>query len=260
MVESTPSPGPDAGSLSRWSRALLAAFGAGSFGTGVAAVFVTDNGTGAGALLVIGGIALVLAILAPRIDSLEFGGARLRLRAAAAAKYALAERSERAGDLDAADRLRVEAEALMAAAGPIAAEYGQVRARMPGGRERTHEMERVIEQARQLAATQPFEPAELARWLRRGDDNERITALAMMQARPELGDLDGVLAAIADPRSAFEQYQALVLAGQMIDGMAPADRRRLDDTVRAARGLRFRQDTGRWQLSEDILARLGTGS
>lgn len=70
-------------------RVLTGLLGAGSFGTGVLAVFVTQNGTGTGVLLAFGGVLLVLALLGNRIESFELGGAKLRLRAAAADRFAL---------------------------------------------------------------------------------------------------------------------------------------------------------------------------
>lgn len=120
-------------------RLLMGLLGVGSFGAGVLAVFVTENGTGAGVLLAFGGVLLVLALLGNRIESFEFGGAKLRLRAAAAERFALAEESERRGDTATADRLRAEAQALLEAAGPIAADYWSVRRSMrPGPRDVAH--------------------------------------------------------------------------------------------------------------------------
>jgi hypothetical protein len=81
-----------------WLRLLLGGLGATSFGAGVVAVFITMNGTGTGVLLAFGGVVLVLALLGDRIESLEFGGTKLKLRAAAAEKFALAEDSESRGD------------------------------------------------------------------------------------------------------------------------------------------------------------------
>jgi hypothetical protein len=114
-------------------------------------------------------------------------------------------------------------------------------------------MERVVAQARQLAAEQPFDPAEVIRWLQDGSDEERITALGMMQANPELRDFDSVLAAITDSRSAFEQYHALLLADKMLPALGVGDKQRLARAIKSVRGLRFRRDTDRWRLSERIL-------
>ncbi len=43
---------------------------------------------------------------------------------------------------------------------------------------------------------------------------------------------------------------------EMIDGMDPARQRQLAGIIKGVRGLRFRQDSGRWRLSEDILRQL----
>lgn len=236
-------------------RVLLGLLGAGSFGTGILAVFTTENGTGTGVLLIAGIVLLVVALLGNRIDSLEFGGARLKLRAAAAERFALAEESASRGDDDTADRLRAEAQALLDAASPIAAEYRSVRGSMRAGPARTRAMERVIAQARRLAAEQSFEPEEVLRWFREGSEDKRITALAMMQAKPELRDFEAVVAGIEHSRSAFEQYHAMVLATYMLDGLDAAQARRLAAAVEAQRGWRFRRDGDRWQLSEEILRR-----
>ena len=235
-------------------RVTTGLLGAGAFGTGVLAVFVTPNG-GAGVLLAFGGVLLVLALLGNRIESLEFGGTTLRLRAAAAERFALAEDSERHGDSATASRLRSEAQALLDAAGPIAADYRSVRSSLRAGPERTWELERVVSRARRLAEEQRFEPAEVLRWLREGDDEERITALAMMQARPELRDFDAALEAVVRARSAFEQYHAMLLTFRMIDDLDQTQLMRLANIVKSQRGLGFRRDSDRWKLREDILRR-----
>lgn len=239
-------------------RVILGLLGAGSFGTGILAVFVTENGTGTGVLLIAGIVLLVVALLGNRIESLEFGGARLKLRAAAAERFALAEESARRGDDDAADRLRAEAQALLDAASPIAAEYRSVRGSMRAGPERTRAMERVVARARRVATEQSFEPEEVLRWFQQGSEEERITALGMMQAKPELRSFEAVLGGIEHSRSAFEQFHAMVLATYMLDGLDAAQASRLAEAVESQRGWRFRSDAERWQLSEQIL-RQATG-
>ena len=221
---------------------------------------MTENGTGTGVLIGFGGVTLALAVLGDRVESFEFGGGKLRLRAAAAEKFALAEESEHRGDAAAATRLRVEARALLEAAGPIASEYRTVRDSMPAGWERTMVLENIVADARRLAIEQSFEPDEVIRWLREGSEEERITALAMMQARPEWRNFDAVLAAVKDARSAFEQYHAMLLAEEMLDDLDAGQRQRLGEVIRGERGLRFRRDGDRWSLSERILVSLGKRS
>ncbi|QIY68885.1 hypothetical protein HEP84_06375 [Streptomyces sp. RLB1-33] len=237
-------------------RVLTGLLGAASFGTGVFAVFVTQNGTGTGVLLAFGGVLLVLALLGDRIESFELGGATLRLRAAAAERFALAEESERQGDTTTADRLRAEAQALLDAAGPIAADYQTVRGSMRPSPARTRAMEEVVSRARRLSEEQQFEPAEVLRWLQEGSDEERVTALAMMQASRELRNFEAALTAIEHPRSPFEQYHAMLLTAQMIDDLDATQLRQLTEAIRSQRGPRLRRDTDRWRLSEDILRRV----
>lgn len=251
---------PVPSSVGPWLRLLLGVIGAGSLGAGIAAVFITSNGTGTGVLIAFGGTVLVLALLGDRIESLEFGGSKVQMRAAAAERFALAEESESRGDSVTAARLRAEAQVLLDAAGPIASEYRAVRGSMPPGRARTMAMRRVVAQARQLADEHAFEPAEVVRWLREGSNEERVTALAMMQARPELRDFGSVLTGIKRARTPFEQYQALVLADMMADGLDAGDKRRLAEAVRSVRDRRFRRDTDRWLLSERILSKVNAHS
>ncbi|MEV6399214.1 hypothetical protein AB0M39_31255 [Streptomyces sp. NPDC051907] len=234
-------------------RTLTAVLGVGSFGLGALAVFATQNGPGSAALIVFGGVLLLLALLGSGIESLEFGGATLRMRAAAAERFALAEESERQGDTAAAGQLRAEARALLDAAGPVAADYRSVRGSMRAGASRTRAMEEVLVRARRLAQEQPFERAEVLRWLREGTDEERITALAMMQASPELRNFEATLAAIARSRTPFEQYHAMLLAVQMVDALDAEQARRLAEAVEAKRGIRFRADSDRRELAEEIL-------
>jgi hypothetical protein len=242
-----------------WPRVFLGIVGGASFVAGAVAVFKSGNGTGTGVLIAFGGVMLALAVLGDRVESLEFGGSKLRLRAAAAEKFALAEESEQRGDVAAATRLRAEAQALLEAAGPIASQYRAVRSSMPAGRERTMALEGVVAEARRLAAEQSFERGEVIQWLRSGSDEERITALAMMQAQPELRDFEAAVAAIRDSRSPFEQYHSMLLAEMMIGDLDEGQRQSLSGVILGARNLRFRRDTGRWLLSERILGRLADG-
>jgi hypothetical protein len=236
-----------------WLRLVLGVLGAASFGAGVAAVFLTKDGPGAGVLIGFGGVVLVVALLGDAIESIEFGGGKLKMRAAAAEKFALAEEAERYGDSDTAARLRAEARALFdAAAGPVAAAYRSVRSSMPPGPERTTAMEQVVADARRLAEREHFERSDVVQWLQDGSDEQRVTALAVMQAKPELRDLDSVLAAIKNPRSPFEQYHALLLANFMIASLNPRERQRLGEVVKQARRC-FGNDTDRWMVSDQIL-------
>jgi hypothetical protein len=71
-----------------------------------AAVFLSDDGPGAGVLIGFGGVVLVAALLGDAIEIIEFWGSKLKMRAAAAEKSAQAEEAERDGDSETAARLR----------------------------------------------------------------------------------------------------------------------------------------------------------
>lgn len=236
-----------------WLRLALGFLGAASFGAGVAAVFLNKDGPGAGVLIGFGGVVLVVALLGDAVESIEFGGGKLQLRAAAAEKFALAEEAERSGDPDAAAELRAEGRVLFeAAAGPVAAAYRNVRSSMPAGRERTRAMEQVVADARRLAGRENFDRSDVAQWLREGSDEHRVTALALMQANPELRDLDSVLEAILHSRTPFEQYQALLLVKFMTGSASPNERQRMAEVVRRARR-RIGNDASRRRISDQIL-------
>ncbi|MGW7458384.1 hypothetical protein [Streptomyces sp. NPDC054797] len=157
------------------------------------------------------------------------------------------------GDTATARQLRAEARTFLDAAGPIAADYGSVRGSMRPGAARTRVLEEVIARARRLAEAQSFESVEVLRWLREGTDEERITALAMMQAKPELRNFEATVAAITHPRTPFEQYHAMRLAVPSVDALDGGQARRLAEAVARQRGIRFRRDSDRARLREEIL-------
>ncbi|MEU6412839.1 hypothetical protein [Microbispora sp. NPDC046933] len=238
-----------------WTRILMGVLGAVSFVAGAIAVFVTENGLGAAVLVVFGGVVMVLALLGSSIESLEFGGAKLVVRAVHE-KLQLADASEGRGDIAEAGRLRAEAKALLETIGPVATEYRSTRRSMPAGPARTEAMEKVVSDVRRLSAELPLDSAEVLRWLEQGAEEQRIAALAIMQARPETRNFDAALEAIENSRSAFEQYHAMLLSLQMVDDLDQEQRRRLAEVIRSERDARFRKDGDRLWLSEHILSRV----
>lgn len=246
--------------LQLWQRIVLWSLGGIAFATGTVAVFVTTNGSGATALLVFSGMALALAVLGDRVERFEFGGATLRLRSAAADRYALAEQAEERGDSADAAQLRAEARTLLEAARPILTDYHSARATMDPGSDRVRSLEQIMARARNLATAHSFAPEEVRRWLTNGKDEERITALGLMQADASVRDFDAALSAITEPRSAFEQYHAMRLAKQMIDDLTPEQRERLADTLRAPTIQGLRPGSDREVLSKSMLHTLSCNS
>ncbi|RCV52038.1 hypothetical protein [Marinitenerispora sediminis] len=221
--------------------------------TGAVAVFTSGNEAGTTALLTVGALLLLVGMFGHLVDSFEFNGTRVNLRKAAEA-VASARRAELDGDRDEAARLREQAVAILEEdARAHATEYRQLRTDLPRGRERTQVLEQLMDEARRTAATLQATPEQVAAWLRGDDEGERVTALAAMRQRPDLRDPEAVLAAVADPRSAFEHYHAMKLAADMAGDLGPDQRRRLAATVEAQRGLRYRATSDRWRMSEQVL-------
>jgi hypothetical protein len=193
-------------------RAAAGALGVAVFAAGVLAVFVTENGTGAAALLAIGAAFMVIAVLGDRIQSVELGGVNLTIRDLARQTYALAQEAEHRGDDESAARLRTVASDLEA----LARGYRRLRGSMRAGHERTRALEHVMTEARRLAECDALGVAHVVTWFEEGTPEARITALGLMQGNPRLRDFEAAVDAIDDSRSAFEQYHGLRLAEMMV--------------------------------------------
>lgn len=235
-------------------RLAAGVFGAAAFGTGVVAVFATDNGPGAATLLAIGAAFIAFAALGDRIQSLELGGVNLTLRDIARQTFAFAEEAERRGDDEAAERLRGAGRELQA----LADEYRRIRSGMGGGPDRTGALEDVVQRTRELAKRGAFEPADVSAWFDDGSPEARIIALALMQEDARLRDFGAAVDAISASESAFEQYHGLRLAEMMVGGLSPGQRAELAVVVgRARRSFRVRRDPDRAAATRRILSALG---
>ena len=102
--------------------------------------------------------------------------------------FARPQHLESAGKTEEATRVREEALEELQELRSIGMSYVATRATMPSGWERTMRMERDFDKARQQARMKPPSHEQLERLLR-GDDGERITALAAIKERPDVRDL-----------------------------------------------------------------------
>ena len=75
-----------------------------------------------------------------------------------------------------------------------------------------HLQDLLVQRAADLARQEKFEPAEVRTLFANASPEMRILAIGLMNGDPSLADGATILAAIADPRSANEQYQGLELA------------------------------------------------
>jgi len=191
---------------------------------GAVAVFATTNSTGASTLIAAGTVLMVVAVFANRVESFEGGGFKVQLHTVES-KLELARQAEAVGDSERAEQLRKEAQLLFEAMRPMAAEYERVRSSEPGSRGRTAKLSELIRQARSMAGLDFVATDTINELFESGGDGARIMALGLMQGRPELADVAIVIEAIKDPRSNYEQWQALRVCQQMLDrGVSDKDR------------------------------------
>jgi hypothetical protein len=100
------------------------------------------------------------------------------------------------------------------------------------GIERATELEQIMVEARRTARSLRLDPDDVGALLRQSTDGQRATALAFMQARQELTDIDALAVVLARPLSGFEHGQALALATQVLPYLAAPDAERLRQAAR----------------------------
>jgi len=131
-------------------------------------------------------------------------------------------------------------------------QYAQLRQR-PSGRERTQRLQRLVDSAKELARRGRYTAAKVQALWSSGHDGRRIVALAVMQAKPEFAAPALVADALRASRSAFEQYQALLLARSLLPTLSEPDRERIKDAVRVNPPTSKGGDTSRTALATAIL-------
>lgn len=248
------------------ARVAAGAFGAVTFAAGVTAVFATENGTGAAALITVGAALATAAILWDRVDKFELFGLSVALKSLSRETRFRAKDARRRGEEEEADRLTKAAGELKR----LADNYRQRRQGAPSGPRRTGELEGVMREARETARQRLLRHPEVLAWFERGDAGAREIALGLMEGSPELRNLGAALEAIENSRSAFEQYHGLLLAAMMVvPGVAddlgvragptltPNQREDLRIVVERARsGPYVRHSNDRRPLAETIVAAL----
>jgi hypothetical protein len=142
-----------------------------------------------------------------------------------------------------------------------AQEYESLRVTMPSGRERTLRMTSLTAEARAIARTAPLATVDLRNMLETGSHGERAIALAVAQDHPSPRLFDLICGAILQSRSAFEQYQALGAALELVPLLDTDQRRRLRTVIESALSdpeRAIRDDASRHRLADAVLAELGS--
>lgn len=249
-----------------WTQFLCGFIGFTLLLSGAIAVFKTTNSAGAGALVAAGAALVVLAMFANRIRSIEALGMRLEVTAAAVGMLAAAQQAESEGRTHEADLLREEAsvyldkERLFSAAEPLATKFEEIRRTRPSSWDRTVEQERLIAAQARVLGELYADKADVEALFDNGSDGNRISAIAVMQYRPELGSARVVRQAVLAPRSAFEQYHGLKSVETMLatGNLELTERDALRQVIRQA----MQADTwtgsdgDRQRLAERLLSKL----
>jgi hypothetical protein len=231
--------------------------GAAAFAAGVFVLFATDNGAGSLFLLSLGLVLALAALLAGRIELESFGllGAQIRVRQVVKRRLELAA----SGDPGAGVDLRRQAQ-LLQRLNTLYGLYEHIRRTEPFSDQRTSALDQLARRMQTVGKEAEFDPAEVASWFHEGTEPLRVIAISLMIARPEYRDLLAVLATVEAPRSNFEQYWGLQLAGAMVSDLDRVERRVLAAGIeRARRRRRFQRDKYLMRLSERVLAELGGG-
>jgi hypothetical protein len=189
--------------------AALALLGAGAFGAGVAAVFVTDNEIGAAALFVAGTALIVLGCFGHRLKAFRYKDLDFEL-------YEEAHARARRGDVEGARVLTKAADVVSGRAAQIADSYASLRASMSAGKERESEMTKIYNRAVDEADSLEIDREDVLRRLWCGSEGQRVWALGVLRSRPQLATTRAVLEAIQRPDDMFDLYHALFLANTML--------------------------------------------
>ncbi|GAA1459937.1 hypothetical protein NE857_03100 [Nocardiopsis exhalans] len=233
---------------SRWMRWGASALGSIGFGAGAVAVFVSDNGLGTVALIIVGAVLLLFPFFEHRIQGVEVGGTKLLLRAEEHQRRA--DAAELRGDLVTASKERVKSQELLAT---LAEEYRWTRRLMEPGAERARKMEDFMQRARRATSRRPLTAEEVREWLRSADTETRVVGLAAMQERPDLRDLGALSEVFDTAANAFEQAHSMDVLTEMVPTLTSNERETLRQLVLRHRASTFGPSTNRWSMSERLL-------
>jgi len=137
-------------------------------------------------------------------------------------------------------------------------EYESIRKRMDAGDPRTELMTLLVGRA-QILGAQRDASSVAEKLFSRGTDGGRVVGLALARTDPQRQHIGIVLSGIAEMRSWFEQYHALLLAEALLSSLNPSEAARLRAAIRTQLGTTIRQDDpSRWGVAQRLITKLGT--
>ncbi|MFC4035857.1 hypothetical protein ACFO3J_30960 [Streptomyces polygonati] len=174
----------------------------------------------------------------------------------ALAAFVQAQSLSERGDHREADDLRARAMSELGLPHVEADRYDDMRRLLMRGNSRTTQMQALVDAARASAPDTDLRLADIRDLFTTGGEGHRIYALALLQGAPDPAGFDLALDAIENSRSAFEQYQALVLAELLTPSLPPLDRDRLNHVLTTQLGVDgwLSRSASRRRIAERILA------
>jgi hypothetical protein len=171
---------------------------------GGVAAFVLRSESAAVTTLIGGFVLVIVALILPRLSELGFGADGFTLKLTADARDAGAP--------------TVAATMESTELGEYATAYALVNAELRADprydQARVHLQDSLVRRARAVAFANKIPAVEVQSMFRDGSPVLRVLSIGMMQGDPSTADAALLAKAISEPRSANEQYQALVLIRQ----------------------------------------------
>jgi hypothetical protein len=219
--------------IRRRAALLLGVVGFALLAAAAARVIYTSSSAGMVTLLVIGAVLLISPFVISRIERLS----------ASASGYELPLTREIA-ELGAPNAARVLDRTDVAGYAEAYAVAGKELDDSRFDSARTHLQDLLVQRAATLSHQEKFEPAEVRTLFTNGSPELRILAIGLMKGDPSLADGAAILAAIADPRSANEQYQGLELAKLCWPQLSRSYRSAIQSVIADSADIRTSSDRG----------------
>jgi formylglycine-generating enzyme required for sulfatase activity len=140
----------------------------------------------------------------------------------------------------------------------LADEYEAIRRRMPGDGARTSLMSLLVGRVQILGGEREAGPVA-EKLFSRGTDGARLVSIVLAYTDAQRQHIELALAGIAESRSPFEQFHALVLAQALLPYLHPTAAARLKSAIESQMGQTINEkDPSRWSLARRLLEQLGS--
>jgi hypothetical protein len=222
-------------------RLLIGAIGLGLLVVG-AVKAVSASGNAGGIVLVVAGALLLLSpFIIGRIERLSVSTSGLELQLSREISEAGAPKTAQV--LDRSDLAK------------FAESYAFIHEELRDPKYRdakVHLQDLLVERAAAISRREKLDATEVRTLFKNGSPMMRVLALGLMQGDPSLADGATILSAIADSRSANEQFQGLTLAGLCWRNLARSDRHAIQSAIKDSPYIQ--PGTDRQALADQLLA------